>query len=86
MLAIKSYKNKQQVYRKELYPVMWAKIQENIANVYYNIGKNSQNKGAFAEAIDYYQSALKVYETKKLHQEITIINNSIDKVMKSWKM
>lgn len=85
MLAIKSYKNKQQVYRKELYPVMWAKIQENIANVYYNIGKNSRDKMAFAEAIDYYQSALKIYETKKLHQEVTIINNSIDKVMKTWR-
>lgn len=85
MLAIKSYKNKQLIYRKELYPVMWAKIQENIANVYYNIGKNGRNKTAFAEAIDYYQSALKVYETKKMHQEISIINNSIDKVMKTWR-
>lgn len=84
-LAIRSYKNKQQVYRKELYPVMWAKIQENIANVYYNIGKNGRDKKAFAEAIDYYQSALKIYENKKLHQEITIVNNSIDKVMKAWR-
>ncbi len=85
MLAIRSYKNKQQVYRKELYPVMWAKIQENIANVYYNIGKNGRNKNAFAEAIDYYQSALKIYENKRLQQEITIVNNSIDKVMKAWR-
>ncbi len=85
MLAIRSYKNKQQVYRKELYPVMWAKIQENIANVYYNIGKNSKDKTAFAQAIDCYQSALKVYENKKLHQEITIVNNSMDKVMKAWR-
>ncbi len=84
-LAIRSYKNKQQVYRKELYPVMWAKIQENIANVYYNIGKNGRDKQAFAEAIDYYQSALKVYENKKMHQEITIVNNSVDKVMKAWR-
>lgn len=83
--AIKSYKNKQLVYRKELYPVMWAKLQENIANVYYNIGKTSKDKSAYAEAIDYYQSALKVYENKKLKQEITIINNSIDKVMKMWR-
>ncbi len=85
MLAIRSYKNKQQVYRKELYPVMWAKIQENIANVYYNMGKNSKDKKAFAEAIDYYQSALKIYENKKLHQEVTVVNNSMDKVMKAWR-
>lgn len=85
MLAIRSYKNKQQVYRKELYPVMWAKIQENIANVYYNIGKNGYNKQAYSEAISYYQSALKVYESKKMHNEITIVNNSMDKVMKAWK-
>ena len=85
MLAIRSYKNKQQVYRKELYPVMWAKIQENIANVYYNIGKNSRDKKAFAEAIDYYQSALKIYENKKLQQEISIVNSSMDKVMKAWR-
>ena len=84
-LAIKSYKNKQLVYRKELYPVMWAKIQENIANVYYNMGKNSNDKVSFVEAIDYYQSALKVYTDKRMHQEITIVNNSIDKIMKSWR-
>jgi hypothetical protein len=84
-LAIKSYQNKQQVYRKELYPVMWAKIQENIANVYYNIAKNAKDKIAFAEAIDYYQSALKIYENKKMDQEITIVNNSIDKVLKTWR-
>lgn len=85
-LAIKSYKNKQQVYRKELYPVAWAKIQENIANVYYNIGKNAKDKTALAEAIDYYQSALKVYESKRMRQDIIIVNNSVDKVMKAWKM
>ena len=85
-LAIKSYKNKQTVYRKELYPVAWAKIQENIANVYYNIGKNAKDKTALAEAIDYYQSALKVYENKKLRQDIIVVNNSMDKVMKAWKM
>ena len=83
LLAIRSYKNKQQVYRKELYPVMWAKIQENIANVYYNIGKNGHNRQAYAEAINYYQSALKVYENKKMHNEITIVNNSLDKVIKA---
>ena len=44
---------------------MWAKIQENIANVYYNIGKTAGTKKTFAEAIDYYQSALKIYENKK---------------------
>lgn len=84
-LAIKSYKNKQTVYRKELYPVMWAKIQENIANVYYNMGKNSKDKTSFVEAIDYYQSALKVYENKRMHQEVAIVNNSMDKVMKAWR-
>ena len=85
MLAIKSYKNKQQVYRKELYPVAWAKIQENIANVYYNIGKIGHDKNAFAEAIDYYQSALKVYESRKMINEVTIVNNSIDRVMTAWR-
>ena len=85
LLAIKSYKNKQIVYRKELYPVMWAKIQENIASVYYNIGKNGKDRGAFAESINYYKSALKIYENKKMHSEITIVNNSMDKVMKAWQ-
>jgi len=85
MLAIKSYKNKQQVYRRELYPVLWAKIQENIANVYYNIGKNSKDAHAYSEAIDYYKSALKVYENKKMHEEIAVVNNSMDKVMKAWQ-
>ena len=85
LLAIKSYKNKQQVYRRELYPVMWAKIQENIANVYYNIGKNSNDQNAFSEAIDYYKSALKVYENKKMPDEIATVTNSIEKVMKAWK-
>lgn len=82
-LAIKSYKNKQLIYRKELYPVVWAKTQENIGNVYYNIGKNSKDKLAFEEAIKYYKSALRIYETKKLSQEITIINNSIEKTMRA---
>ena len=64
---------------------MWAKIQENIANVYYNMGKNSKDKTSFVEAIDYYQSALKVYENKRMHQEVAIVNNSMDKVMKAWR-
>lgn len=72
MLAIRSYKNKQQVYRKELYPVMWAKIQENIANVYYNIGKTAGTK-SFAEAIDYYQSALKIYENKSCNRKFRLL-------------
>ncbi len=84
-LAIKSYKNKQIVYRKELYPVMWAKIQENIANVYYNMGKVGKDKVSYGEAIDYYESALKVYENKKLHHEIAIVNNSLDKVIKAFR-
>ncbi len=84
-LAIKSYKNKQTVYRKELYPVMWAKIQENIANVYYNMGKNARDNTAFASAIDYYKSALKVYENKKMHNEISTVNTSMDKVLRAWK-
>ncbi|MBP5698911.1 MAG: hypothetical protein J6W96_05245 [Alphaproteobacteria bacterium] len=85
MLAIRSYKNKQIVYRKELYPVMWAKIQENIANVYYNIGKTAKDVKAFGEAVNYYKSALKIYENKKMHNEITVVNNSLDKVMQAWK-
>lgn len=85
LLAIQSYKNKQLVYRKELYPVMWAKIQENIANVYYNIGKNSKDKEALSKAIEYYQSALKIYESKKMRNEISIINSSLDKVLKAYQ-
>lgn len=85
MLAIRSYKNKQIVYRQELYPVMWAKIQENIANVYYNIGKNGHNTNAFEEAMQYYQSALKVYESKKMHNDIAIITGSIDKLKQMIK-
>lgn len=83
LLAIQSYKNKQQVYRKELYPVMWAKLQENIANVYYNIGRNSNDKEALEEAVKYYRSALKIYESKKMRQEISIVTGSIEKVMKT---
>ena len=45
----------------------------------------SRDKKAFAEAIDYYQSALKIYENKKLQQEISIVNSSMDKVMKAWR-
>ncbi|MBR2274005.1 MAG: hypothetical protein IJ864_04160 [Alphaproteobacteria bacterium] len=85
LLAIKSYKNKQIVYRQELYPVMWAKIQENIANVYYNIGKNAHDKKAFSEAVSYYQSALKVYENKKMQNEMNIVHSSMDKALKAWK-
>ena len=64
---------------------MWAKIQENIANVYYNMGKNSKDNSAFADAIDYYKSALKVYENKKMRNEINVVNTSMDKVLKAWK-
>jgi len=85
MLAIQSYKNKQLVYRKELYPVMWAKIQENIANVYYNIGKIGNDESAYAEAVNYYQSALKVYESKKMRNEIAVISSSMDKVNTALK-
>ncbi|MBR5154159.1 MAG: tetratricopeptide repeat protein [Alphaproteobacteria bacterium] len=83
--AIKSYKNQQSVYRKELYPVMWARIQENIANVYYNMGKLSKDKISLTEAVNYYESALKVYENKKMQKEITNVNNSIERVMRTFR-
>ena len=64
---------------------MWARIQEDIADVYYNIGKNSKDKISYGEAIDYYESALKVYENKHMTNEIKIVNNSLDKVMKAFR-
>ena len=41
--------------------------------------------GLFNEQIENYDAALKIYEDKRMHQEITIVNNSVDKVMKAWR-
>ena len=49
------------------------------------MGKNSKDNTSFANAIDYYKSALRVYESKKLHNEIGIVNTSMDKVIRAWK-
>lgn len=70
MLAVDNYKKRQQVYAKDLWPQDWAKSEESIGNIYYNMGKQFDDEVYLEESIKYFQSAADVYENRKLSSEL----------------
>lgn len=61
-LAIKNFQNRQSVFAKKTTPYEWAKAEESIGNIYYNLGKQRQNTADFEKAVEFYLSAAEVYE------------------------
>jgi len=64
-LAIVSYKNEQKIFEQYTHPLEWAKVQEEIGNIYYLLGKQDEDDNLMLEARNYYNSALNVYNEIK---------------------
>ncbi|MBQ2810815.1 MAG: hypothetical protein IJF12_01460 [Alphaproteobacteria bacterium] len=77
MMAIDNYKNYQSVYTKEIYPVNWAKAEENIANVYFECGKIFNKEDYFEDALTHYVQALDLYDEHNLQEQIRQTNLSV---------
>lgn len=79
-LAINSYKQQQQTYTQFSYPVEWAKIQEEIGNIYYLLGKQNDDDNFMFEARNYFNSAINVYEELKMKDKIAQTRTRLAKV------
>ena len=84
-LAIISYKNQQKVFEQYTHPLEWAKVQEDIGNIYYLLGKQDEDENLMLEARNYYLSALDIYDelkdkdaAAKTHNLLKRIGNYID--------
>ena len=66
-LAIASYKNRQKVITERRDPLAWAKIQEEIGEIYYRLGKESADKDLLEEA---FENSENEDEVKKLNTDI----------------
>lgn len=78
-LAIAAYKNRQKIISERREPLEWAKIQESIGEIYYRLGKNSFDKGALEEALEYFHDALYIYENMELADDVKRLTTDIAK-------
>ena len=78
-LAIAGYKNQQKIITEKRDPINWAKIQENIGNIYYKIGKNKNDKTMLEESLEYFHDALYIFENIDDKEKSLLITTSIAK-------
>lgn len=79
-LAITSYQNRQQVITEKKDPVSWATTQDNIADIYYKMGKSKDDVSFLEESLEYYHDALYVFENAQMEDMVKKLNISIAKV------
>ena len=60
-------------------PIAWAKIQENIGEIYYRLGKESSDKDLLEESLEYFHDALYIFENAENIEEVKKLNNDIAK-------
>ncbi len=82
-LAISGFKNQQKVITEKRDPLAWAQIQEHIGEIYYRLGKNSDDKSFYEEALEYFHDALYIYENMELQSDIKKISADIAKTSKN---
>ena len=78
-MAIASYKNRQKVITERRDPLAWAKIQEEIGEIYYRLGKESADKDLLEEALEYFHDALYIFENSENEDEVKKLNTDIAK-------
>ncbi|MFV0625769.1 MAG: hypothetical protein ACK5N8_00280 [Alphaproteobacteria bacterium] len=78
-LAIDSYKNKQKVVTERKDPISWAITQSEVGDIFYRLGKSSQNKELLEDALEYFHDALYIFENAKMDDEIKKLNVNISK-------
>ena len=78
-LAVGCYKNRQKVITEKRDPLSWAKIQENIGEIYYRLGKNNSDRTLLEEALEYFHDALYIFENMELKEDAKKITVNIAK-------
>lgn len=78
-LAIASYKNQQKIVTERTEAIEWAKIQEKIGHIYYQLGKKTDDKALLEEALEYFHDALYIFENAQMTEEVKLLNVSISK-------
>ena len=76
-MAIASYKNQQKIITEKREPFLWAAIQENIGNVYYRLGKDTEDKELLEESLEYFHDALYIFENMELDDNAKRLTTSI---------
>ncbi len=78
-LAINAYKNRQKIITEKRDPFSWAEIQENIGNIYYRLGKDTEDHELLEESLEYFHDALYIFENMEISDNIKRITISIAK-------
>ena len=65
-LAITAYKNQQKIITEKRDPFLWAQIQENIGNIYFQLGRNTDDRDLLEESLEYFHDALYIFENMEL--------------------
>ena len=79
-IAVQNYKNKQSFYQKETYPLLWAQTEKSIADIYYYLGKDSENAAYLEKASDTYWNALEILEECGDTEHVQMIDNVLKKI------
>lgn len=82
-LAISCYKNRQKVITEHRDPLSWAQIQQNIGEIYYRLGKNSDDKALLEESLEYFHDALYIFENMELREDAKKITANIAKASRA---
>lgn len=78
-IAVQNYKNRQSFYQKEIFPLLWAQTEKNIADIYYYLGKNLENAAYLEKSSDAYWNALEILEEIGDTEHIRLIENALKK-------
>ena len=78
-LAIAAYKNKQKIITEKREPFSWATIQENIGNIYYRLGRETDNQEFLEESLECFHDALYIFENMDLPNDAKRLTTSITK-------
>lgn len=78
-MSVGAYKNQQKIITEKRDPFMWAGIQENIGNVYYRLGRETEDKEMLEESLEYYHDALYIFENMELDDSAKRLTSSIAK-------
>ena len=71
--------NGEKIITEKRDPFMWAGIQENIGNVYFRLGRETEDKDLLEESLEYYHDALYIFENMELDDSAKRLTTSIAK-------
>lgn len=78
-LSINAFKNQQKVITEKRDPFAWAKIQENIGNIYYRLGRETDSRDLLEEGLEYFHDALYIFENMEMDDNRRRIMSNIAK-------